>query len=138
MSELTVQILSPARVVKTLKASQVQLPGVLGYMGILPGHATLVSELGIGELDVLGGEATKEDLFFVCGGYVEVDQNHVKLLVDVIERQDEIDKDRAESAKKRAEKRLAESHKAETDTARAQAALHRAMARLTLSGKKGR
>ena len=135
MAELNIEILTPARVMKKLTATQVQVPGILGCMGILPGHATLASELGTGELEVKGGEAGKDDHFFVSGGYIEVDDNSVKLLVDICERYDEIDKDRAASARKRAEDRLAGTEK--IDSVRAQAALQRAAARLMLVAKKG-
>jgi len=131
MSQLQVDILSPAKIVTKTKANQVQLPGINGYMGILPGHTAFVSELGIGELEL--DATTGKELFFVSGGYVEVSEDNVRVLVDVCERLKDIDIDRAESAKKRAQDRL--QKKIEVDMMRAQAALMRADGRLELAQK---
>lgn len=124
---LQVSILSPAKVVARTKASHVLVPGSQGYLGILPGHARLVTELGVGEL-VVDGESGKQ-LYFVSGGYLDVANDNVTLLVDVAERPGDIDVQRAEKAKARALERL--DQKAGVDVQRAQAALLRASQRLS-------
>lgn len=126
--ELNVSILSPAKVVAKTKASQVQVPGTLGYLGVLPGHARLVSEIGIGELVLEGAEGGRQ-VYFVAGGYVDVANDQVTVLVDIIEKPANIDVARAEKAKKRALERL-ERSTGEVDVARAQEALRRAQQRL--------
>lgn len=126
--ELQVNILSPSKVVTKVKAAQVQVPGALGYMGILPGHAKLISELGVGELTLEGGEAGKQ-VYFVAGGYIDVSNDNVTVLVDRIEKPGDIDVARAEKAKNRALERL-ERKTADVDLVRAQAALLRAQQRL--------
>ncbi len=127
MSGLQVNILSPAKTyAKVPSAQQVYVPGALGYLGILPGHARLVTELGTGEMviDAAGGK----QIYFVSGGYIDVSNDTVTVLADTIERQADIDVARAEKAKARALDQL--SKKTEVDVARAQAALLRANKRL--------
>ena len=134
--EMQVDVLSPARLLARVKATQVQLPGYLGYMAILPGHAAMVAELGVGELVISGAEAGQGQRYFVSGGYTEVVANKVTLLLDVVEKAGEIDVERAKKAQARAQERLA-SRSGDVDYARAQAALTRAMGRLAFasSGK---
>jgi F-type H+-transporting ATPase subunit epsilon len=139
MSELQVSILSPAKVVTRTKATAVQIPGALGYMGILPGHARLISEIGIGELTLEGVVATEggaggggKQSYFVAGGYVDVGDDKVTILVDVVERTADIDVARAEKSKQRALERL-ESNETAIDLARTQASLARAQQRLAMA-----
>src|SRR6476469_5930615 len=120
--QLNVNILSPAKVVAKTTAQQVQAPGIMGYLGILPGHTRFITELGVGELTVDTGSG--KQTYFVAGGYVDVANDNVTVLVDVIEKPGDIDVARAEEAKRRALDRL--EHKAEIDVRRAQAALARA------------
>lgn len=133
MSQLEVQILSPAKVVAKVAAKQVQVPGALGYMGILPGHAALIAELGVGVLTVEGDGGTSTN-YFVAGGYVDVANDKVTVLVDVVEKVSDIDMARAEKAKLRATERL-ERRAADVDMARAQAALARATERLAIASR---
>lgn len=132
MADLQVQILTPAKVVAKTTAAQVQLPGSMGYMGILPGHTKLVAELGTGELTVYANGSS--ETYFVAGGFVDVANDHVTVLVDVAERPGDISIERAEKAKQRALDRLDKS--AEIDVMRAQAALHRAEGRLLILSRR--
>ena len=80
---LQVQIATPEKLVVDQKADYAEIPGKDGFMGILPGHAALLSELGSGKLALtLGG---KTDSFNISGGYVEVRDNHVRVLADSVE-----------------------------------------------------
>lgn len=128
--DLQVNLLSPAKVVARGRATHVLIPGSEGYLGVLPGHARLVGELGTGELIVEDGQG-KKDRYFLSGGYVDVSQDSVTVLADVLERPGDIDKQRAERAKSRALDRL--DKKVGIDVQRAQAALLRATSRLTIS-----
>jgi len=132
MAELQVNILSPAKVVAKTKAFQVQLPGVLGYLGILPGHTRFITELQAGEMAVEG--AGGKQVYFVSGGYADQADDVLTVLVDVVEKPVDIDVARAERAKQRALERL--GRKEGVDFARAQAALARAEQRLMVAGKK--
>jgi len=75
-----IEIATPEKLVVQQRADSAQIPGKDGYMGILPGHAALLSELGTGTLSFTLGEKTES--FEVTGGYVEVRDNHVRVLAD--------------------------------------------------------
>ncbi len=126
--EMNVELVSPAKSLAKVKASKLQIPGRDGYLGILPGHAALVTELGLGELRI-ESPSMQPMRFFVNGGYMEVVNDQVIVLVDVAEAVGEVDVARAERARQRAMERLA-SREESIDFARAQMALTRANARL--------
>ncbi|MDQ3231471.1 MAG: ATP synthase F1 subunit epsilon [Pseudobdellovibrionaceae bacterium] len=125
------KVLSPSRAVTTVKATAVTLPGVMGYMTILPDHAGMVAELDQGEVTITTADGAVER-FFVSGGYVEVEGSRVTLLADVIERAREIDVNRAQTARKRAAERLGHIS-ADIDLERANRALRRADQRIQMS-----
>ena len=128
---LHLEVISPARVLSTLEATAVMVPGALGYMTILPGHTPMISELSVGEIRAVeAGGVTHE--FFVSGGYVEADNTRVMILADIIERPKEIDLPRANKARDRAKERLKD---VQNDLLRAQAALKRSEARITFATK---
>ncbi len=78
-----IDIVTPEKLLVSQRADSAQIPGKDGYMGILPGHAALLSELGDGELSyTLGG---KTGTLHVTGGYVEVRGDHVRVLADKAE-----------------------------------------------------
>jgi len=77
---LDVEIATPEKLVAHQQADTVLIPGKDGYMGILPGHAALLSELGEGTLEVVSG-GRKQD-YRITGGYVEIRDNHVRVLAD--------------------------------------------------------
>ena len=132
MSSLKLDIVTAERIVYSEDVDVVIAPGAEGQLGILPHHAPLMTILQAGELVVRrGGE---EDTLAISGGFLEVRPDRVIVLADSAERAEEIDMERAEAAKKRAEQRLMEKT-AETDVARVEASLRRAMARLTIAEK---
>ncbi|MEG6617360.1 F0F1 ATP synthase subunit epsilon [Peptococcaceae bacterium 1198_IL3148] len=125
-------IVTPEKVVFSEEVEFVVAPGVEGELGFLPEHAPLVSALKTGVLRVQQGG--KEFKVAISGGFVEVKNSRVVVLADTAESEDEIDVERAQEAKKRAEQRLA-SKTADIDVARAEAALQRSLARLKAAGK---
>lgn len=130
MSEqLKISLLSPERIVAELSATSLKVPAFDGLIEVLPGHTAMLSKLGSGGLEIRGIDAGEEEEFFISGGYLEVVDNKVKILVDVVERVGEIDLERAERSRKRAEERLKDQ---KADIARALAALERAKARQRL------
>jgi len=129
---LKLDIVTAERVVYSEDVDAVIAPGVEGQLGILPHHAPLMTILQAGELVVRRGR--EEDTLAISGGFLEVRPDRVIVLADSAERAGEIDVDRAEAAKKRAEQRLT-GKPAEIDTAMVEAALRRAMARLTVAEK---
>jgi F-type H+-transporting ATPase subunit epsilon len=105
----------------------VTVPSTKGYLGILPGHAPLLTELGIGNISYTIGAHTE---FLSCAwGFLEVLPERVIVLAQTAESAREIDRARAEQARSRAERRLF-SKDPDVDFVRAQLALLRAIARL--------
>src|SRR3984885_16241294 len=97
-----IEIATPERLLAREKAVRAQIPAKDGYIGVLPDHAALLSELGIGALTY----TTPEDHRFslaICGGFLEINNNVVRVLTDIAEKGHEIDVSRAEQALKRAQ-----------------------------------
>jgi F-type H+-transporting ATPase subunit epsilon len=78
-----IEIATPEKLIVRQPAETAQIPGKDGYMGILPGHAALLSELGEGVLSITAGGRT--DDYNITGGYVEVRDNHVRVLADRVD-----------------------------------------------------
>ena len=134
-SSLQLLLVTPERRLVDEVVDEVQLPGLEGYLGILPGHAALLTELGVGEMSYRRGNETHYAT--VIGGYAEVLPDRVTVLAEIAERAEEIDEDRARAARERAEKRLAKAGDPDTDWNRAAAALKRALVRLQVAAKGG-
>ncbi len=113
------------------ETSEITLPGEQGEFMVLPGHAPLIATLLLGVLKVKVNGADR--LFSINGGIVRVLDNQVLVLTRTAESADDIDRERADAAKKRAEDRLQGPHE-KINVARAEAALRRAMIRLKASG----
>ena len=131
MASLRLEIITAERIVLTAEAvGSVRVPASEGIVGILPRHAPLMTTLAPGELIMRKGE--EEESFFVTGGFLEVRDNHVAVLADASERAEEIDVDRAEEARQRAEEALKEKRDS-AELAAAEAAMRRALIRLRLA-----
>jgi len=128
------EIVTPEKMVVRDVAEEMQIPGKNGYLGILPGHAPLISELAVGEITYRNGGYTHH--LCVAWGFAEVLPDKVTVLAETAERADEIDVRRAQEAKQRAEQRL-KSGSTEVDYPRAEAALQKAETRLQVAEKKG-
>jgi F-type H+-transporting ATPase subunit epsilon len=128
---IQLEIVTPERLVVNEAVEYIEIPGKTGYIGVLPGHAPLISELAAGELTYRIGNQTKR--VAVAWGFAEVLQTKVTILAETAEKAEEIDSARAEAAKNKAEVVL---QKAGADgNAEANAALERATARLDVAGK---
>src|SRR6202050_4561820 len=127
------EIVTPEKKVVDTAATEVQIPGKNGYLGVLPGHAPLITELAVGEIKYHsdGGEQR----LAVAWGFAEVLPEKVTILAEAAERPQEIDVDRAQKAKERAEQ-LLKSNNPELDYARAEDALQRAETRLNVAKEK--
>jgi F-type H+-transporting ATPase subunit epsilon len=126
------EIVTPEKKVVDTAAEEIQIPGKNGYLGILPGHAPLITELAVGEITFR--EGSTEQKLAVAWGFAEVLADKVTILAETAERPSEIDVDRARKAKERAEQRLA-SGDTSVDVERALDALHRADVRLDVASK---
>jgi F-type H+-transporting ATPase subunit epsilon len=132
---IALEVVTPDRRVVQEAVEQVQVPGSQGYLGVLPGHTPLMTELGIGMLSYRKGITW----FYLTaiGGFVEVLADRVIVLAERAERAEEIDVERAEKAMARAKERLARMHEPEVDWERAQTALQRALVRVQVASKAG-
>jgi len=131
-SQIDLRVVTPDRQVVHNLVKSVSIPGQNGYLGILPGHAPLLTELMPGELTYAEGTATR--YLAIAWGFAEVLPGRVIVLAETAERAEEIDVERAGRAKQRAEDRLKKLDP-EIDTERARAALERALARLQVAGR---
>jgi F-type H+-transporting ATPase subunit epsilon len=123
------EIVSQDRLVFEGDADIVIVPGSLGEMGILPGHAPLLSALELGVIKVKSGD--QEEVFTVTGGFIEVQPDIVTVMADAAESVEEIDIDRAEKAMERASKLLDDYKDTDAENyMRIQAALRRSNLRL--------
>jgi F-type H+-transporting ATPase subunit epsilon len=127
------EIVTPEKKVVDTTAEEMQIPGKNGYLGILPGHAPLITELAVGEITFK--EASGEQRLAVAWGFAEVLPDKVTVLAETAERPAEIDVARARQAKERAEERLT-SGDTNVDVERSLDALHRAETRLEVAAKK--
>ena len=127
------EIVTPEKKVVDTPAEEAQIPGKNGYLGILPGHAPLITELAVGEISFR--EHGTEQHLAVAWGFAEVLPDKVTILAETAERPSEIYVERARKAKERAEQRLT-SGDTSVDVDRALDALQRAETRLEVAGKK--
>jgi F-type H+-transporting ATPase subunit epsilon len=125
--KIHLEIVTPEKQLFSGAVDAVTVPSTTGYLGILPGHAPLLAELGIGEISYSVGAQT--DYLFCSWGFVEVLPDRVVLLAQTAELASDIDVKRAEEAKSRAEKILS-SRDPNMDFHRAELALLRAISRL--------
>jgi F-type H+-transporting ATPase subunit epsilon len=132
MPSLKIDIVTAERIVYSAEADAVIAPGVEGQLGILPHHAPLMTTLQAGELVVRKG--AQEEIIAISGGFLEVRPDRIIVLADQAERAEEIDVARAAEARKRAEERL-KAKQAGIDATRAEAALRRALVRLSVAEK---
>jgi len=129
----TLEIIAPDRVVFSGEATSLCAPGIEGGFQVLVNHAPLLSSLDVGEIKVKS-TAGADTRYAASGGFVEVRNNTVVVLVESAERADEIDVTRASEARDRAERRL-RSHEKDIDLERARVALYRALNRLRIASK---
>jgi F-type H+-transporting ATPase subunit epsilon len=128
---LRLDIVTAERLVYSEDVDMVIAPGIEGELGILPRHAPLLTALTYGELRARrGGE---EESFAIGGGFMEVQPNQVTVLADTAERAEEIDLERAEAARRRAEERVRDRAQEDVDFARAEAALRRSVTRIKVA-----
>lgn len=127
-TEIRLDIVTPDRLVAHDAVTEVTIPGKNGYLGILPGHAPVLTELVPGEL--VYKSAGKAHLLCVTWGFAEVLGDRVIVLSETAEHSEEIDVARAEKARARAEERLKRFDDPQVDMERAREALRRALARL--------
>ena len=133
MSSVNLEIITPEKSSYKDTVDLITVPGTKGSFQILKDHAPLMSTIEIGIITVKKGEDVN---YFTNGsGTIEVLNNEVLILADSLENVNEIDVERAERAKQRAEDRLARKNIEDIDVARAEIALKRAINRISASSK---
>ena len=131
-NQLRLQIVSADRSLVDETVDEVQIPGADGYFGVLPGHTPLLGLLGAGELWYRKGQ--EKYYLSIAFGFAEVQPDRVTILAQIAERADEIDVERAEQAKKRAEEHL-NRPAADIDFERARIALLKSLVRLQVASR---
>ena len=134
-TEIELQVVTPQRHVLQETVQSVELPGKSGYLGVLPGHAPLLTELGIG---ILTYQKEGQPRFLtVAHGYAEVLPDRVIVLAEISERAEEIDVDRTRAARDRAQAELSKTPAGDAEWQNISAALERAMVRLQAASRVG-
>lgn len=132
--KIELDIVTPERRVLSREVASVILPGELGYLGVLPGHAPLLTRLGVGELTF---EAEgRPTVMAVSGGYAEVLGHRVRVLADTCELAHEIDLARAERSRERAERELARKDLSGRESELAEYRLKKALTRIQVHGRR--
>jgi F-type H+-transporting ATPase subunit epsilon len=127
------EIVTPEKLVVKDTAEEIQIPGRNGYIGVLPGHAPLITELGAGEISYRSGGQVHR--FSMAWGFAEILPDRVTVLAETVERKDEIDVPRAQQSLARAEESL-RSAQSEEDWSAAQDKIQRAQVRLDVAQQK--
>ena len=131
-THIDLQIVTPDRLIVQEQVDEVEIPGSAGYFGVLPGHTPLLASLAVGELWYRKGQ--EKFYLSLAFGFAEVLPDRVTILARLAERAEEIDVERAELARRRAEERLAQP-KSDFDYERARVALTKSLMRLQVSGR---
>lgn len=132
MKKLTLIVFTPEGKKLEETCDNIQVHGDKYFLGILPNHAPLVSDVIVSKLTIKNDDAITQCA--VGEGVLSVENDVVKLLVDSFEKADEIDVERAKLSQQRAQERL-ENHKDEIDVARAMASLKRALNRINVAAE---
>jgi F-type H+-transporting ATPase subunit epsilon len=132
---IELQIVTPQRHVLQETVQSVEIPGKEGYLGVLPGHAPLITELGVGILAYRKGSENR--FLTIINGYAEVLPDRVIVLAEVSERAEEIDVARSRAAQDRAQAELAKTGVGSDQWQREKLALDRALIRMQAAARTG-
>jgi F-type H+-transporting ATPase subunit epsilon len=130
-TSIDLQIVTPERMLVHEQVDEVEIPGVEGYFGVLPGHTPLLAALSVGELWYRKGQ--ERTYLSIAYGFAEVLPERVTILAQLAERAEDIDIERAEAARSRAAERL--DKKSDVDYERARMALSKSLTRLQVSSR---
>lgn len=128
---ISLEIVTPEKKIYSADVYSIYAPATAGGIGIYPGHTPIVTALDVGELRIDDGNGNKEE-FFIAGGFLDICDDKAAILAKTAERSEDIDVERAEKAKARAEARLA-NPTPDIDTFRAELALKRAIQRIKMA-----
>ena len=131
MNHFTLDIVTPTQNLDVIEVDYVRCPGIDGSFGIMANHQDGVFSLDIGEIMIQSKSDTK--YYSTSGGFAEINENEVCLLVETIELSSEIDISRAESALQRANERKNKNNEEDLDEVRMESSLSRALNRLRVA-----
>src|SRR5499433_685985 len=131
--KIRLRVVTPSRLMLDDMVDEVTAPGALGEFGVLPNHIAFLTLLVPGEISYK--EGMTRHYLAISGGYAEVLDNVMTVLAPAAEFAGEIDTGRAQRARERAERQIAELNREEKEFRVAEAALHRALVRLQVAGK---
>ena len=133
---ILLEIVTPERLAFSEMVDSVNVPGIEGELGILPHHAPLLSTLGIGELRIRRGGT--EESFAIVGGFVQVRPDKVVVMAETADLASEIDLERAQEARREAERALESGYQEGADLASARAALQQALLQIRVAERRHR
>jgi F-type H+-transporting ATPase subunit epsilon len=133
---IRLEIVTPERLVYEDDVDAVTLPGSEGELGVLPHHAPLVTMLGVGELRIR--KAGAEDHFAIIGGFLQVRPDRVVVMAETADMASEIDLEKAQEARREAERALESGFHEGADLAAARAALQQALLRIRVAERRHR
>jgi len=133
---ILLEIVTPERLAYSDEVDSVVLPGSEGEMGVLPHHAPLVSTLGVGELRIRKGGI--EESFAIVGGFVQVRPDRVVVMAETADMASEIDLEKAQEARREAERTLETGYHEGADLSAARAALQQALLRIRVAERRHR
>jgi F-type H+-transporting ATPase subunit epsilon len=133
---ILLEIVTPERLAYSDEVDSVVLPGSEGEMGVLPHHAPLVSTLGVGELRIRKGGV--EESFAIVGGFVQVRPDRVVVMAETADMASEIDLEKAQEARREAERALESGYHEAADLSAARAALQQALLRIRVAERRHR
>jgi F-type H+-transporting ATPase subunit epsilon len=131
---IQLEIVTPERLAYSDSVDSVVLPGGDGELGVLPHHAPLLSTLGVGELRIR--KAGEEESFAIAGGFVQVRPDKVVVMAETADMASEIDLERAEEARREAERTLEAGYHEGADLAAARAQLQQALLRIRVAERR--
>lgn len=133
---IRLEIVTPEKLAYSDDVDAVVLPGSEGELGILPHHAPLLSLLGAGELRIR--KAGEEESFAIVGGFVQVRPDKIVVMAETADLAAEIDLERAQEARREAERALEAGFEEPADLAQARAALQAALVRIRVAERRHR
>ena len=133
---LLLEIVTPERLAYSDTVDAVVLPGSEGELGVLPHHAPLISTLGVGELRIRKGGT--EESFAIVGGFLQVRPDKVVVMAETADMASEIDLEKAQEARREAERALESGYHEGADLSLARAALQQALLRERLAQRRHR
>ncbi|MGK2849960.1 MAG: F0F1 ATP synthase subunit epsilon [Candidatus Limnocylindrales bacterium] len=133
---LHLEIVTPERLAYSEDVDSVTLPGVEGELGVLPGHAPLVSMLGVGELRIKRGGS--EESFAIVGGFLQVRPDKIVVMAETADLASDIDLEKAQEARREAERALESGFHEAADLSAARAALQQALMRIRVAERRHR